>query len=82
MLTAFYENFFYLLLKTLQVQGVNEVENVADLVCNLGIVKFREENLESLLVQAQTFNVYAIWITLFGSDILEYSFSNLGASRN
>lgn len=82
MLTAFYENFFYLLLKTLQVQGVNEVENVADLVCNLGIVKFREENLESLLVQAQTFNIYAIWITLFGSDILEYSFSNLGASRN
>ncbi len=41
MLAAFYEDFFYLLLETLQVQGINEVEDVADLVCNLGIVKFR-----------------------------------------
>ncbi len=41
MLTAFYEDFFYLLLETLQIQGVYEVKDVADLVCNLGIVKFR-----------------------------------------
>ncbi len=41
MLTAFYEYLFNLFLETLQVQRVDKVEDIADFVCDLRIVKFR-----------------------------------------
>jgi hypothetical protein len=39
MLAALYEDLLDLLLETLQIEGVDEVEDVADLVRNLPIVE-------------------------------------------